>query len=98
MVWNVFIIVAVLYIASVSPYRLAFASDSLESGEQTSGWSIFFAGVEIFIDVFFSLDIIINFFTAYERIDGRIEVGMKRIAINYLTGFFIFDFLATFPF
>lgn len=98
MVWNFLIIVAVFYIASISPFRLAFADDFNARNGQTTGWSIFFAGVEVSIDIFFSLDIIINFFTAYERFDGRIELDLKRIAINYLTGFFIFDFLATFPF
>lgn len=50
------------------------------------------------IDITFGIDIIINFITAYEDLDGRYEVRLKKIAINYITGFFIFDVLATFPF
>jgi len=41
---------------------------------------------------------IINFLSAYERYNGTIEYRLKKIAINYITGFFIVDFIATFPF
>jgi len=41
---------------------------------------------------------IINFLSAYERYNGSIEYRLKKIAINYLTGFFAIDFIATFPF
>ena len=93
MVWNLLIIIMVLYTASVSPYRLAFADDFI-----VNGWSKFFAAFEICIDVIFGIDIIINFITAYEGSDGRLEIRLKKIAIHYITGFFVFDLLATFPF
>ena len=58
----------------------------------------YFYFMEIVIDVIFGLDIVINFLTAYERSDGEVEYRVKRIAINYITGFFWIDLLSTFPF
>ena len=92
-VWNLLVISLVLYTASVSPYRLAFADDY-----HVHSWTQFFTVAEVTIDIIFTVDIFINFMTGYERFNGSIELRPKYIAINYLTSFFIFDFLATFPF
>ena len=83
----------VLYTASISPYRLAFSDEN-----QIDAWTKFFGVAEIVIDVIFTLDIFINFVTGFERFNGSIELRPKKIAINYLAGFFIIDVLATFPF
>ena len=93
MFWNLLIIVMVLYTASISPYRLAFADEFV-----VNGWSQFFALFEILIDIIFGIDIIINFISAYEDLDGRYEVSLKKIAVEYIKGFFMLDVLATFPF
>ena len=50
------------------------------------------------VDGFFGIDILINFISAYEDpINGLPVVSLKRIAINYLTGWFIIDFIAVIP-
>ena len=86
--------ICVAYIATVSPYLQAFGNDTVRDGT-----TIFFEGFDLFVDCVFICDIIINFFSAYEREDGRgTEYRLKKIAINYLTGFFLIDFVATFPF
>jgi len=54
--------------------------------------------MENLIDITFAIDIIINFLTAYERSDGEMEYRLKRICINYISGFFWIDFLSIFPF
>lgn len=54
--------------------------------------------METLIDITFKFDIVINFFTAFERSDGEMEYRLKRIAINYITGFFCIDVISTFPF
>jgi hypothetical protein len=40
----------------------------------------------------------INFFSAYQKKDGTYEYGIKKIALNYLSGFFIIDLIATLPY
>jgi hyperpolarization activated cyclic nucleotide-gated potassium channel 1 len=47
------------------------------------------------------VDILLNFITAYHegtRVDADVCFDQKKIALKYLKGFFIIDFLATFPF
>ena len=47
---------------------------------------------------FFLADIIINFFTAYDNLETELpEIKLKRIAKNYLTGWFTLDFVAILP-
>ena len=43
------------------------------------------------------LDIVVNFFSAYENEFGIIIYKRKEIAINYLKTWFIIDFLSGFP-
>ena len=57
-------------------------------------WDFF----DVLVDIVFTVDIFINFISAYEYADGGYEYSLKRIAINYITGFFFLDFIATFPF
>ena len=49
------------------------------------------------MDIAFIIDIFINFLSSYEKDDGKIVQNFKKIAINYLTGFFWIDFIASFP-
>jgi len=88
--WNMLIIFLLAYTAIVTPYRVAFADDVDSFG--------FFIIMNSFIDYVFTIDILVNFMSAYERYDGQVEYRLKRIALNYFTGFFWIDFLATFPF
>ena len=53
--------------------------------------------VDSIIDIIFIMDLFINFITAYEKRDGLQETRIKKIAINYIRGWFIIDFLACIP-
>lgn len=53
--------------------------------------------VDWIIDIIFIMDLFINFITAYEKRDGLQETRIKKIAKNYLRGWFIIDFLACIP-
>ena len=48
------------------------------------------------VDVMFILDIVVNFFSAYKE-DNVLVTSNKQIAKNYIHGWFIFDFIASFP-
>lgn len=74
------------------PYRVCLYWE-----ENTTSRSIFW--FEFSIDITFSIDIILNFITAYH--DSRTNVlitSFKLISKRYLKGFFLIDVLATFPF
>jgi hypothetical protein len=90
-VWNVLIITLLAYTATIAPFRIAF----YESSESNS--SQFFDVFDVFVDIVFGLDIVLNFISAYEKTEGRFEYDLKKIAINYLMGFFAIDFVATIP-
>lgn len=51
-----------------------------------------------FIDGMFWVDIVFNFFMAYEKEDLRVEHDRKKIVCNYLSGWFLIDFFSVFPF
>jgi hypothetical protein len=58
----------------------------------------FFNAIDVLTNVVFGLDIFVNFISPYERKDGSYEVNFKKIAVNYLTGFFIMDLVSTLPY
>ena len=88
-VWNLLLFLLMLYTAVVMPYRIAFSST-----EVYSAWYF----VELTVDILFAQDLAINFISAYENDDGDLEVKWSRIAWHYLCGWFVFDFIACFPF
>lgn len=71
----------------IVPYRLAFSIDA------EGGWYVF----EWAIDVFFWLDIVINFLTAYKSY-GRIVGNLRKIARHYAKSWFCVDLIASFPY
>ena len=89
--WNILIICMLFYTATLAPFRIAFYDDT------GSFWSKFYNIFDTFVDFVFAIDIIINFISVYEKPNGRYEYSPKKIALNYLTGFFLVDFIATVP-
>jgi len=91
MLWNILIIIMLAYTATIAPFRIAFYEDT------GTFWSKFYNIFDTFVDIVFGMDIIVNFLSAYEKNNGKFEYSLKRISINYLTGFFLIDFVATIP-
>ena len=84
--WSIVIILCLVYVATIMPFNLSFVDDAsllLEISDRT-------------VDFFFIMDIIVNFFSAY-REDNLLVTSNKKIAKNYIHGWFIFDFVASFP-
>ena len=86
--WDTLITVVLIFTCMVTPYRIAFV-------EQDSNLWVF---INFFIDGLFLIDMVLCFLSAYhtdefELIEDRIE-----IAKTYLTGWFLIDLLAIFPF
>lgn len=73
-----------------TPMFIAFHED----GEEISNWTI----LNIVIDIFFAIDIVVMFLTAFYNDDFHIIDDTKIIARNYLFGWFLLDVLAITPF
>lgn len=88
--WDFILLAMLLYTGTYSPYRTAFISE---------GGNGLLLMMENLMDALFAIDIIINFFTPFQRHDGSYECDHKKIAMFYVGGgsFFI-DVIAAFPF
>lgn len=76
-----------LYVASYVPFSICFDSESA-----------FGNTIDIIVDVYFFVDILINFVSAYEdEVSGLPVISLKKIALRYMTGWFFIDLLAVLP-
>eukprot|EP00794_Sanderia_malayensis_P017353 gene17353-19086_t len=90
LIWDWVILILVCYIAIMVPFSVAF-----KTHDHTKELII----ADTIVEVFFIIDIIINFRTTYiDKKSGRIITNKKLIAQHYLKGWFIVDFLAALPF
>ena len=85
-VWNITVILLLAYTSTYVPYQVAFV-------DQDSSFEVF---LNYCVDILFGLDILVNFFSAYEA-NHRVEIRLKPIVKNYVTGWFTLDLVATFP-
>jgi hypothetical protein len=88
MIWNLLVVILLLYTATIMPYRVCF--NLLQSSE----WIIF----DFCVDLFFLLDIVVNFNTAIISISEKLNFSRKAIAIHYIKTWFLIDFISCFPF
>ena len=54
--------------------------------------------LNIFIDLLFIFDLIINFFKAYYNFDEQLVTKSEKIIINYFKGYFFVDFISSIPY
>ncbi|KAL6756171.1 hypothetical protein V8C86DRAFT_2654456 [Haematococcus lacustris] len=87
-IWVRVTLVVALYIIWVTPIRVGFDM-------QAQGPWFWIEGI---LDIFFYVDLVLNFFTAYEHpITNEVITNHKQIATRYLSTWFWIDLLATFP-
>ena len=84
MIW---IAILLVYSAVWVPVKVAFYDDS----------SWFSISLDFFIDACFLTDIILTFFSAYEKRDGSIEKSKGAIAREYFKAWFWIDVCSTIP-
>ena len=91
--WDLFVILLAIYNAISLPMQIAFvAVQNLYDDSNALGW------VERMVDIFFTIDIFVNFLSAYIDVhDGETITQPKKISKNYLRGGFIPDFISTTP-
>ena len=85
-VWNLVLILLMIYTSLFVPFAISFYEDEMNNPI-----------LNCIIDAFFFMDIIFSFLSAYELENGREETDLKRIMLNYLTGWFVIDVIATIP-
>ena len=85
--WNILILILVVFQSVVVPVRIAFEDKIVIA------WKI----TDYVIDGLFVIDILVNFMSAMEDDNGDYIVNRKLIAKDYLTGWFIIDFVSCFP-
>ena len=93
--WEMVLCVLILYSAITVPYLLAFEDEAI--------YMSFFWYLEIFVDIFFVTDLVLNFFTSYidnSNLRGRTRVrDILKIAEHYLMSkWFPIDFFSSIPF
>lgn len=87
-IWNVVLIILLIYTATYMPYKICFIDDPTYTSEV----------IDQIVDALFAIDIFVNFMSAVELADGNIAMQPKLIAQIYLRSWFLFDLVAVFPF
>ncbi|KAJ4977464.1 hypothetical protein NE237_002570 [Protea cynaroides] len=86
--WEMFLIVLVIYSAWICPFEFAFLSYKQDA--------LFI--IDNIVNAFFAADIILTFFIAYiDRQSYLLVDDPKKIAIRYISTWFIFDVSSTAP-
>ncbi|KAL3616900.1 hypothetical protein CASFOL_039294 [Castilleja foliolosa] len=87
--WQMFLIVLVIYSAWICPFEFAFLPYRQDA--------LFV--IDNIVDTFFAVDIILTFFVAYLDSESYLLIDdPKKIAVRYLSTWFIFDVCSTVPF
>ena len=84
--WDPFILSFILYSAVVVPFRICFDAEAVG----------FMWDLEVFISLFFTMDVCFNFNTAYP-LDDKWVVSRRRIVTKYLSGWFWIDMPSSLP-
>ncbi|MCB1169093.1 MAG: ion transporter [Leptospiraceae bacterium] len=85
--WELILILVTTYASVEVPLRLVM-------GYPAEGWILY---VDFLVITVFAVDIIVNFRTAI-LVDGRLVSDPRTVALKYLRGWFLIDFLAAVPF
>lgn len=83
--------ILIMYSIIVSPYQMAFDNETSLQKD-----TLFY--IDFFIDIFFILDLILNFFTAFKDEKDEAIYKFKRILFHYVKFWFILDLISSIPF
>ncbi|XP_011162961.1 potassium voltage-gated channel subfamily H member 8 isoform X2 [Solenopsis invicta] len=85
--WDWLILIATFYVAIIVPYNASFIN--IDRPTMVS---------DVVVEVLFIFDIVLNFRTTYVSRKGEVVSNSRSIAVNYVKGWFIVDFVAALPF
>eukprot|EP01052_Picozoa_sp_SAG31_P023339 SAG31_NODE_1918_length_6921_cov_2.015245_4_plen_512_part_00 len=84
-IWNLIQVIFIAYVTVSVPISFAF-----EARSECGAWGV----IEAIVDIYFILDICLNFMTRYTDENGVIVTSPRSIACNYLRGWLIIDVLS----
>eukprot|EP01052_Picozoa_sp_SAG31_P014995 SAG31_NODE_950_length_10811_cov_4.497760_5_plen_735_part_00 len=87
--WDLAQVIILSYIAAAVPFRLGFAAP-------VNLWTPAFF-VDLFVDIYFIVDLCLNFKTAIRTGDGELIYRPKVVARMYLSSWFPIDFVSCLP-
>jgi hypothetical protein len=91
--WNMIMTMFILFCVLWIPFEMSFNFDSSDTEVRTP-FIVFINIVQLAMDIYFLLDMIVQFRTAL-LVDGELEQKSYGIATTYLTGWFTPDFVST---
>ncbi|XP_055631737.1 potassium voltage-gated channel subfamily H member 2 isoform X8 [Toxorhynchites rutilus septentrionalis] len=99
-VWDWIILILVMYTAIFTPYVAAFLLGEPDFNQRKNRK---YADdpiviIDLIVDVTFVIDIIINFRTTFVNGQDEVVSHPGRIAVHYLSGWFLIDLVAAIPF
>lgn len=90
--WNIIMIFLLAYVATYVPYGICFVQKPPGSPMETDDY------IDLGVDGLFGIDIIVNFLSSYEDpVTSLPVINLRKIAVNYLTGWFVLDLIAVLP-
>ncbi|XP_078260413.1 voltage-gated delayed rectifier potassium channel KCNH8 isoform X1 [Rhinoraja longicauda] len=93
--WDWLILLATFYVAVTVPYNVCFSAardDHSASSRNPPSVS------DIFVEILFMLDILLNFRTTYVSKSGQVVYDPRSICVHYSTTWFFVDLIAALPF
>mmetsp|Transcript_11318 Transcript_11318/g.22262 ORF Transcript_11318/g.22262 Transcript_11318/m.22262 type:complete len:691 (-) Transcript_11318:114-2186(-) len=88
-VWNVLLILLLLYTATLMPYRISFVDK-----DDKDGWWYW----ELLVDFGFFMDILVTCFSAFTNSESEVVTDLKAIVFQYIKTWMLIDIIAIFPF
>ncbi|VEL10126.1 unnamed protein product [Protopolystoma xenopodis] len=95
-VWDWILLLFTFYIAFMVPYNAAFATEAEEI--KVPGVIDLIVELLFITGNHFVSDVILNFRTTFVSKSGQVVNDQRKIALNYLRGWFTLDLLAAIPF
>jgi hyperpolarization activated cyclic nucleotide-gated potassium channel 2 len=89
MIWNVILSLLLIYTATVMPFRMAFIDIV---------WGDEWFWVEVVINALFFTDFLVNCFSAYYDVEGKLVTSRGRILITYAKTWMFVDLISCIPF
>lgn len=87
--WDLAQIFMLFYVALVVPFRIGFSKEAHPT--EALFW------FEAVVDLYFVVDIFLNFRTAYYDSNSELVIDQKMICLSYFRGWFLLDFLSCLP-
>ena len=96
--WDFLMALVLIYITVILSVRLCFSTNTtLTNFKATEQFESSWLVLDELVDILLAIDIIVNFFSAYENVAGMICSDRGLIAKTYIKNWFFVDLISLFP-